>query len=257
MSGKINILNGDCVSKMDELIEEGVKVNKVVTSPPYNTIRPNSTDRGYDQYKDGMSNDDYSKWTVNIFKRFEQLVEKDGCVLYNMSYGGENSVCMNLTVADIIRNTEFTLADIIVWKKKSATPNNVSKNKLTRIVEFIYVFVKKSDFKSFETNKKVVGERKTGQKTYENKFNFIEAKNNDKSTDFNKATYSTDLMHKLFDFYVQPTDIVLDPFGGTGTTAVSCKERGNGCYSIELSEKQVDYTMERLSQVEEGSYFNK
>ena len=39
-------------------------------------------------------------------------------------------------------------------KKKSATPNNVSKNRLTRIVEFIYIFVRNEDLKTFEANKK-------------------------------------------------------------------------------------------------------
>jgi DNA modification methylase len=243
---KIKFINGDCILEMDKLIKSGIKINKIVTSPPYNIIRPNSTDRGYDVYKDGMSNEEYIRWTLKIFNKFDKLIEKDGCILYNMSYGGENTTCMNLTIAEIIKETDFTLADIIVWKKKSATPNNVSKNKLTRIVEFIYVFVKKSDFKSFETNKKIVGVRKTGQKTYENKFNFVEAKNNDKSTDINKATYSTDLMNKLFDFYVKEDDVILDPFGGTGTTACASFLRGNKCYSIELSEKQVEYSKERL-----------
>lgn len=243
---KINFINGDCVEELDKLIDNGIKVNKIITSPPYNIIRPNSTDRGYDIYKDGMSNNDYIKWTLNIFKRFDKILDKNGCILYNMSYGTENTTCMSLTVADIIRNTDFTLADIIVWKKKSATPNNVSKNKLTRIVEFIYVFVKKEDFKTFEINKNVVGKRKTGQKTYENKFNFIEAKNNDKSTPINKATYSTDLMNKLFDIYVKSGDVVLDPFGGTGTTACASYINGNDCYSIELSKQQVEYSKQRL-----------
>lgn len=42
---------------------------------------------------------------------------------------------MWLTIADILRNTNFTIADSIIWKKKSALPNNVSPNKLTRITE--------------------------------------------------------------------------------------------------------------------------
>lgn len=246
---KINFINGDCVEEMDKLIESGVKINKVITSPPYNIIRPNSTDRGYDVYKDGMSNEEYIRWTLNIFNRFDKLLEKDGCILYNMSYGGENTTCMNLTVAEIIKETNFTLADIIVWKKKSATPNNVSKNKLTRIVEFVYVFVKEKDFKTFDTNKKVVGYRKTGQKTYENKFNFVEAKNNDGSTSINKATYSTDLMNKLMDFYVQEGDVLLDPFGGTGTTACASYLNGNDCYSIELSKEQIEFSEKRLEEL--------
>lgn len=242
----ITLINGDCIKEMDSLINKGIKVNKIVTSPPYNIIRANSTDRGYDLYKDGMSNEEYIEWTLNIFKRFDKILEKDGCIIYNMSYGGENTVCMNLTIAEILKKTNFTLADIVIWKKKKASPNNVSHNKLTRICEFIYIFVRNEEFKTFKTNKKVVSIRKTGQKSYENKFNFIEAKNNDGSTELNRTTYSTDLMHKIFDFYVLENDIILDPFGGTGTTATASYERGNECYSIELSEKQIEFSLNRL-----------
>lgn len=242
----ITLIQGDCNNAMENLIDDGIKVNKIVTSPPYNIVRPNSTDRGYDLYKDDMTNEEYIEWTLKIFNNFDKILEKDGCIIYNMSYGGENTTCMSLTIAEIIKNTNFTLADIVVWKKKTASPNNVSSNKLTRICEFIYIFVRNEEFKSFKTNKKVVSIRKTGQKSYENKFNFIEAKNNDKPTELNRATYSTDLMHKIFDFYVLENDKILDPFGGTGTTATASYERGNECYSIELSEKQIDYSYNRI-----------
>ena len=246
MKPKITFLNGDCVEEMDKLIEKGINVNKIITSPPYNTIRNNKHDKRYDVYDDNKTDNEYIQWTIEIFKKFDKLLEKDGCILYNMSYGSENTVLMNLTISDIIRNTNFTLADIIIWKKKSAQPNNVSKNKLTRIVEFIYVFVRNDELKTFEANKKVTGKRKTGQNIYDVKYNFIEAKNNDKSTSLNKATYSTDLMNKLFEMYVKQDDVVLDPFGGTGTTACASFLNGNDCYSIELSEEQVKYSKERL-----------
>jgi len=121
-------------------------IDLIITSPPYNIIRPNSTDRGYDLYKDGMSNEEYIDWTLNMFNEFERCLVTDGIVLYNMSYGTENTILMRLVVADIIRKSDFTLADIIVWKKKSATPNNVSHNKTTRIVNTSMFFAEKMSF---------------------------------------------------------------------------------------------------------------
>ena len=82
-------------------------IDLIVTSPPYNIIRPNSTDRGYDLYKDGMSNDEYIDWTLDIFKGFDKVLKPNGVVLYNMSYGTENTILMSLVVADIIRKSEF------------------------------------------------------------------------------------------------------------------------------------------------------
>lgn len=238
---------GDCVTVMEELIKKNIKVNKVITSPPYNIIRPTSNDRGYDLYKDGMANEEYIDWLIKIFNLYDKIIEKQGAILFNMNYGTENTVAMNLTIAEIIKRTEWTLADIIVWKKQCATPNNVSNNKFTRICEFIYVFCRKTEFNTFTTNKKIVGYmEKTNQAVYENIYNFIETKNNDGSTELNKATFSTDLVGELIRRYVLPNDVVLDNFSGTGTTMVACEQFNIKNIGIELSLSQCDYTIQRL-----------
>lgn len=239
------IYNEDCIHGMKKIPNKSI--DNVLTSPPYNIIRPNSTDRGYDVYKDGMSNEEYSKWICDIFGEFDRILKENGCVLWNMSYGCENTECMPLTVADIIRNTNFTLADIIVWKKQTATPNNVSQNKLTRICEYVYVFCRKSEFMSFTTNKKVLKQRESGQDIYENVFNFIEAPNNDGSTELNKATFSTQFVMKLINIYVKPYSIVLDCFMGTGTTAIGCINTNVNFIGFELSKAQCDYANNRIA----------
>ena len=240
------LYNGDCVAIMQELVDRRITLDKVITSPPYNIIRPSSDDRGYDLYKDGMTNEEYSNWIVKIFNLYDNLLNKNGCIMWNMSYGSENTTCMNLTIADILRKTNFTLADIIVWKKNCATPNNVSPNKMTRICEFVYVFCRKEEFNTFTSNKKVVSQSTTGQDIYENVFNFINAANNDESTDLNKATFSTDFVNELIDRYVLPTDIIMDNFSGTGTTMIAAERRNRKGIYIELSEAQCEYSIERL-----------
>ena len=242
---EINLIyNEDNLITMSRI--ESNSIDLIVTSPPYNIIRPNSTDRGYDLYKDGMSNEEYIEWTLNMFREFERCLIKDGIVLYNMSYGTENTILMSLVVADIIRRSEFTLADIIVWKKKSATPNNVSHNKTTRIVEYIYVFCRKDEFHSFNCNKKELKKRDSGQSIYENVYNFISAPNNDASNDLNKATYSTELVRKLLNIYAKPNSLVYDPFMGTGTTAVACVIDGHNYIGSEISTQQCVYAENRL-----------
>ena len=235
------IYNMDCVEGLKQMVTDGNIVDCILTSPPYNIIRPNQNDRGYDLYNDGMSNDEYCDWIVSLFNLFDHILNKDGKIIWNMSYGSENTECMNLTIADILRKTNFTLADILVWKKSSAYPNDMSKNKLTRICEFIYVFCRRSEFNTFNTNKRVTSVRPTGQNNYENIFNIFEAANNDVATNLNKATFSTDFVTKLLEIYCNKAETVLDPFMGTGTTAVACKRRGNKYIGFELSDKQCEY----------------
>ena len=77
-------------------------------------------------------------------------------------------------------------------------------------------------------------------------FNYIEAKNNDGSCPYNKATYSSDLCKKLLNIYCPKSGLVYDPFIGTGTTAVACKELGFSCMGSEISENQVKFSIERI-----------
>lgn len=241
------LICGDTIVEMKKMIEQGIKIDKVITSRPYNIVRPNSTDRGYDLYKDGMSNEDYIKWVIETFTLYEQILNKDGCVCWNMSYGTENTECMNLTIAEILKQTNFTIADILIWKKQSATPNNVSQNKMTRIVEFVYVFCRRDEFKTFTANKKCIGARNdTGQAIYENVFNFFETYNNDEANELNKATFSIGFVNNIIDRYVLQNDIVLDNFSGTGTTMMACESKNIKGYYIELSQAQCDFAVDRL-----------
>ena len=257
---KIWFFNEDCFATMKRMEEKGFKYNMIMTSPPYATSRStvktqkaiDTYNRRYDICLDNMSDEEYCEWSVKLFNEFDKTLEKDGVILYNVSYGQENPQVLWMMIGDLHRKTNFMVADTIIWKKASALPNNVSANKLTRITEFVFVICRKSEFSTFQCNKKVKTVREdTGQKYYENVFNFIEAKNNDGKCDLNKATYSSELCLKLFDIYAKPDSKVYDPFMGTGTTGIACEMFSDKmqCFGSELSEAQVQYSKNRLQEL--------
>ena len=156
-------------------------------------------------------------------------------------------------INEIHTKSNFMIADMIIWKKGSALPNNVSHNRLTRVYEPIFVLCRKNEYKTFNANKQVTSTSKTGQKYYENIFNFFEASNNDKSTNLNKATFSSEMVYKLLQIYAKPNSIVYDPFMGTGTTGIGVEKWGNGCVCVgsEISPAQVEYSKNRLKEYRE------
>lgn len=242
---KNKVHNMDCVDGLQLMVDNNVFVDGVITSPPYN-IFGNKAKYVYDEYNDYKPNDDYCDWTVRIFNLLDKVIKPNGKILYNMSYGSDNSECMNLTVADILRKTNFTLADIIIWEKQTAIPNNVSSNKLTRICEFVYVFCRKSEYNTFTTNKKKLYTSEiSGGDIYENIYNKITAKNNDEICPLNKATYSTEFVEKLIAIYFRGGDCILDIFGGTGTTAIACYKNNIDCISFEISSEQCKWANDR------------
>ena len=262
------IIHGDCMDVMDDMVPGTVDL--ILTSPFYNTSIRSSSGGGsinltnttasdkfypyarYDEFVDSMTDEEYRDFTVQLFNGFEIVLKDNGVVLYNISYGSKGADLLIDVLHDVIHRAEFSIADIIPWKKSSAMPNNNSKNKLTRICELVFVLCRTSEFKTFNTNKKVKSVRKTGQQVYENVFNFVEAKNNDGACPFNKATFSSELCMKLLDIYAPPEAVVYDPFMGTGTTAVACKKMGLHYIGSELSEKQCAWAEDRLSKISFG-----
>ena len=247
------IYNEDCFETMAEMPIGQCDV--ILTSPFYNTnkkagkkrtLQNASAKNGqyeyirYDTHIDNMTDEEYTEYTVRLFDEFDRVLNVNGCVLYNISYGAENTEGMFKAVNGIITKTNFTIADVICWKKSNALPNNCSSNKLTRIWEFVFVFCRKNEMKTFNCNKKVSSYRKTGQASYENIYNFIEAKNNDGSCPYNKATYSSELCEKLLLLYAPQGGVVYDPFIGTGTTAVACKRLGLKYIGSEISKNQCE-----------------
>tara|TARA_R110000772_G_scaffold55_11_gene369 strand:- start:3375 stop:4226 length:852 start_codon:yes stop_codon:yes gene_type:complete len=231
---------------------EDNSIDIVLTSPPYNSTdskhRQNSTtdlySKRYDSYNDFKDLGEYISWTVDMFNDFDRVLKDNKPVLYNFSYGTENPHLPYILINALIEQTNWTIADTIIWKKKSALPNNVSHNRLTRIVEFVWVICRKSEIKTFQMDKEVKSTSKTGQKYYCNYFNFIDAKNNDGSNNINKAVYSTDLCNQLLNMYGKDDYVVYDPFMGVGTTAKSCVELGMDYIGSEISQDQINYFLE-------------
>ena len=250
------IYNEDCLSLMDRMDNNCVDV--VLTSPPYNTGRNHGTMENYeiryDIYLEERNNEEYIDWTIDIFNHYDKVLKDNGCVLYNISYGNENADLLFVLLGEIIKRTNFTIADTIIWKKKSALPNNVSSNKLTRICEFVFVFCRKNEYNTFYTNKRIVNHSNTGQPYYENIFNFFIANNNDEVCDLNKATFSTDFCKKLIDIYVPKEGTVYDSFMGTGTTALACEQKSRNYIGSELSKAQCDWANKRLGCVQKSLF---
>ena len=168
-------------------------------------------------------------------------------MLYNISYSTTKPSLIYDVIYCIKHNTPFDIFDTIVWKKSNALPNNMSKNRLTRTWEYIFVFARKEEAKTFYMNKDVLSVRSNGIKQYSCIDNIIFAKNNDGSCKLNKATYSSELCEQLLDIYMPDNAHVYDPFNGTGTTGIAClRKNAQWYFGSELSAEQCKYSVDRI-----------
>ena len=247
-----HIYNEDCFQTMCKMIENNIKVDTILCSPPYNMTHRKGgfADTGrYDVYEDWKTEEDYLKWTIDLFNKFDLILNKQRSIIYNFSYSIENPSLPYKLVTEIVNNTNFDIVDTIIWKKKCGLPFPANGKRLSRNWEYVFVFVRKDEVNTYENNRRIKSaSAKTNQKYYEAIYNFVEAKNNDGKCPYNQATYSTELCDKLLDIYTQDNWIVYDPFMGSGTTAVSCNKRNLNYIGSEISSQQVEYANQRITQ---------
>ena len=243
----------DCFSTIRRMVECGQTIDLVLTSPPYNMTKRKGgyADSGrYDVYEDWKTEEEYLRWTTDLFNAINTVLNEKRSILYNFSYSIENPSLPYKLVARIEQDTEFRLVDTIMWKKKCGLPFPANGKRLSRNWEFVFVFARKDEMDTYENNRKVKSfSQKTGQKYYEAVYNFVEAKNNDGKCPYNQATYSTELCDKLLDIYCKDGWTVYDPFMGSGTTAVACKNKGLPYIGSEISEKQVVFAEDRMKNI--------
>lgn len=254
------IYNESNIETLKKLKDKSIDI--VLTSPFYNTNKKagkkstlfnTKVKEGqyeyvrYDVFVDNMTDKEYSDYTINLFNSFDRVLKDNGVVLWNISYGQEGASKLLQIMARITLETVFDCADIITWHKSSVLPNSCSPNKLTRICEYVFVFCRKKEFYTFNSNKTVTSVREgTKQKMYSSIPNYIRAKNNDGICPYNKATFSTDFCKQLIYIYAKEGAVIYDPFMGSGTTAVACLMTGRNYIGSEISENQVNFAEERI-----------
>ena len=238
---------GDTVETMKKIKDKSI--NLILTSPPYlASIRKDNHKYpgAKDLIKDNQPVKEYVSWLIDVFKEYERILTDDGVIVFNYSYTTFNPSLPYILINEVFENTSLEIYDTASWKKKSCVPLSGHPNRLTRIVEMVYIFAKTPNF---TTNKIVSSVSKTGQKYFNTYYNFIEAKNNDGKVEGHEATFSTEFANYFIDLYSKPNDIVLDNFSGTGTTPYASSKMGRQYIGIDLVEDYCDYARERLSKL--------
>ena len=236
---------GDTVKTMEEIDDNSI--NLILTSPPYlASIRKDNHKYpgASDQIKDNQTIKDYLDWMIEIFIQYERILKNNGVLAFNFSYTTFNPSLPYDLINEVFKYTGFRIYDTIAWKKKSAMPVSGHPNRVTRIVEMVYIFAKNP---TFTANKSIASISKTGQKYFNNYYNFLEAKNNDGKVDGHEATFSTEFAKFFIDLYSKEGDIVLDNFSGTGTTACTAHRMNRRYIGIDLVEKYCEYARNRIS----------
>ncbi len=229
------IICGDAIDIMKK-IPTG-KIDLVVTSPPYNL--KNSTgngmkdgrggkwanaalQNGYSTYDDNMPHKEYVDWQRSCLKQMMRIIPETGAVFYNHKWRVQDGKLQDRQ--DIVQG--FPVRQIIIWRRKGGL--NFNSGYFLPTYEVVYL-IAKPGFKL--TNK---------ANAHGDVWEFTQEMKNE-----HPAAFPV----KLIDRIVSSTSarVVLDPFMGSGTTAISAVNFGRNYIGIEISEVYCKMAEERIN----------
>lgn len=195
---------------------ESKSIDVVLTSPPYNRKRNDK----YSEYNDDIEN--YYGFLKTTIDELLRVCRK--WIFFNIQATYYNRA----DVYKLIGEYADKIQNIIIWNKTNPMP--ASGNNITNAYEFIIVF---GDTPLQSNN------------TYT--WNSISTSVNSDMPDIHKAVMSVEVADWVISSFVNPGDIVLDCFFGTGTTGVACKKYGIDYIGIEINEKYSEYAKRRIN----------
>ena len=207
------IYNIDCFDGFNFI--ENQSIDHILTSPPYNRKRNDK----YEFHNDII--DDYFGFLCKTID--ECLRVTKGYVFFNIMknyYNKEDVYRLFGKYADKIVET-------IIWEKTNPLPANATN--FTNAYEFILVLSDNS-LKSNTTYTK----------------NFISTSVNSDMVKEHKAIMKQDVSDWIIEKFTQKADIILDPFMGSGTTAISCIKYDRNYIGFELQEEYVALSEMRI-----------
>jgi modification methylase len=230
-----NILCGDCLSVMKEMPDGCIDL--VVTSPPYNL--KNSTGNGmkdgrggkwknaalvngYSNYNDNMPHDEYTKWQRECLTEMFRLIKEDGAIFYNHKWRVQDGLLQDRQ--DIISG--FPVRQIIIWKRKGGI--NFNSGYFLPTYEVIYLIAKPLFQLAPKAN--ACGDV----------WEFKQETNNS-----HPAPFPVSLINRIISSTY--ASIILDPFMGSGTTAIASLINNRNYIGIEIAPEYVELANSRIN----------
>lgn len=228
------IVCGDCLEIMRQIPDETIDL--VVTSPPYNL--KNSTGNGmkdgrggkwagaalvngYTHHDDCMPHEEYVEWQVNCLREMYRVIKKEGAIFYNHKWRVQNGLLQDRH--DIVG--QFPVRQIIIWKRKGGI--NFNAGYFLPTYEVIYL-IPKVDFKLAPK-----------ANAFGDVWEFTQEMNNE-----HPAPFPTALIERII--ASTTAQLILDPFMGSGTTAVVAESLNRSFIGIDISPEYCEMARNRL-----------
>ncbi len=233
----MKLFNADAYQIADTFWSDGLKVNHIITDPPYNI----SQDNNFATMRHPRVGVDFGQWDRGNFDLYSwipkycRLLDSNGSIIIFCSYRYISYIVETLEQ----ESCGMAVKDVIVWQKSNPMPRNTQR-RYVQDMEFAiwavrknahWVFNKPTDIpylRSLFTTAIVSGKEKLGHPTQKN----------------------LKLMQSLIQIHTNPQDIILDPFMGSGSTGEAALSLGRNFIGVEMNDEYFEMAQKRLAKYE-------
>lgn len=239
----ISVFCGDNTSLI--LNQEDNSVDLILTSPPYDNLRE------YNGY-----NFDFYTISRSLFR----VLKKGGVLVWVVGDQVKNKSETGTSFKQVIKFMEmgFLLHDTMIFEKNSSTfPARKNSKRYTQIFEYMFVLSKgqpktanlicdkKNKWAGF---KDYSGKLKNPVPQFSPRTNIWRYTTSKNSTG-HPAPFPLELARDHILSWTNENDLVLDPFAGSGTTGIACKQLNRNFIGYEISQEYTDLANARIEQV--------
>lgn len=225
---------GDTVRVMKSLPSESLDL--IVTSPPYNLKNSSGNGmkdgrggkwsnaaliNGYSTHNDCMPHEEYVAWQRECLTEMLRLIKDDGAIFYNHKWRVQKGLLQDRQ--DIVSG--FPVRQIIIWQRKGGI--NFNPGYFLPTYEVIYLIAKPKFKLAPKANK------------YGDIWQFGQELKNP-----HPAPFPVDLIERVISS--TNAELVLDPFMGSGTTAVAAKNLSRNFIGIDIAPEYCKMAIRRL-----------
>lgn len=256
--GKIELIQGDCLEKMKGISNGSVDLT--VTSPPYDNLR--------------MYNGNNVLWGEHVWKAVIQdlyrVTKVGGVVVWVVGdatiKGSETGTSFKQALWAM--ECGFNLHDTMIWNKGGFSAVGALATRYAPVFEYMFVW-SRGKIKTFNPIKdrpnKSFGRKMTGTnlnakrvsrkvssfgqpvKQHGQRFNVWEMSGEMNRKIEHLAFFPYQLAHDHIISWSNEEDTVFDPFMGSGTTGVVCKNFNRNFIGIELDEEYFEIAKKRIN----------
>ena len=218
--GRHRLMCGDATSKADvDALMDGKTANMILTDPPYGVSFKSGS--GLTIANDSIKGTEFYQFLLDAFSNMKEHIEKGGSA-YCFHADTEG-----LTFRQAFLDAGFHLAGVCIWVKNSLVLGRSDYQWQHEPV--LYGFLKDGKHKWYSDRKQTTV------------WNFDKPKRNKD----HPTSKPLDLLAYPIGNSTQANGIVIDTFGGSGSTLMACEQMDRVCYTMELDEKYASVILRR------------